>query len=112
MSLMDTLTAQAPPLHIDRDGVVRVGGTRVTLDTLVEMYESGASPEEIVQAYDTLRLADVHSTISYYLRHRREVQDYLSQRRGRAAQVREENQARQGRREIRERLVTRLQKGG
>jgi uncharacterized protein (DUF433 family) len=111
MSLSDTLTAQSPPLHMDRDGVVRVGGTRVTLDTLVEAYASGATPEEIVQAYDSLELADVHATISYYLRHRPEVEDYLSQRREFAARVREENERRLARQDIRQRLLSRQQGG-
>ncbi|GEM_PF-3357820 len=29
--------ANAPPLHTDADGVVRVGGTRVTLYSVVKM---------------------------------------------------------------------------
>lgn len=36
------------PLDTDRDGVFRVGGTRVTLDTVVGAFTDGATPEEIV----------------------------------------------------------------
>jgi hypothetical protein len=53
----------------------------VTLDTLVTAYEQGASPEEIVSRYTTLELADVYAIITYYLRHREEVEEYLARRR-------------------------------
>ncbi len=36
------------PLALDADGVYRIGGTRVTLDLVVECFEAGASAEEIV----------------------------------------------------------------
>ena len=35
------------------------------------------SPEEIVQAYDTLALPDVYGAIAYILRHREEVETYM-----------------------------------
>ena len=46
-----TLTAPALPLATDADGVIRVAGTRVTLDTVWSAFESGASAEEIVEQY-------------------------------------------------------------
>ena len=90
------------PLTVGRDGVAYVGGTRVTLDTLVDAYEQGASPEEIVSRYTTLQLADVYAIIAYFLRHREEVGDYLRGRKTEAEQVRAENERRfppEGRRE-------------
>jgi hypothetical protein len=33
------------PLEVDADGVVRVGGTRVTLDTIVDAFREGATAE-------------------------------------------------------------------
>jgi hypothetical protein len=59
---------------------VRVGGSRVSLDLVVEQYESGMTPEDMVRAYDTLELGDVHAVIAYYLRHRNEVRAYLKRR--------------------------------
>jgi hypothetical protein len=38
------------------------------------------TPEEMVRAYDTLLLADVHAVIAYYLRHRDEVRAYRKRR--------------------------------
>ena len=69
-----------PPLRVDEGGVVRVAKSRISIDLLVEQYENGITPEDMVRAYDTLVLADVHAVIAYYLRHRDEVQAYLKQR--------------------------------
>jgi uncharacterized protein (DUF433 family) len=76
------------PLRLDDGDVVRVGNTRVTLDLIVEQYENGMTPEDMVRAYDTLELADVHAVIAYYLRHRDEVWTYLKRRAEEAAELR------------------------
>ncbi len=77
-----------PPLRLDEGGAVRVGSSRITLDLVVEQYENGMTPEDMVRAYDTLVLADVHAAIAYYLRHRDEVRAYLKQREEEAAVLR------------------------
>jgi len=61
------------PFETDAHGVVRVGHTRVTLDTIVMAFTEGATAEEIAQQYPSLQLADIYSVIGYYLRHRSEV---------------------------------------
>ncbi len=101
------LELQPVPLSTDADGVVRVGGTRVTLDTVVEAFEEGATAEEIVQQYPSLNLADVYAVIGYYLRNRPAVEDYIHQRKQLATEVRRENEARYDYRGIRERLQAR-----
>ena len=53
------------PLAIDADGVVRAGGTPVTLDTVVGVFNDGATAEEIVLHYPALRLADVYAVIAF-----------------------------------------------
>lgn len=78
-----------PPLRKDEGGVVRVGKTRISLDLITEQYENGMTPDDMVRAYDTLELADVHGVIAYYHRHKKEVQAYLKQRREGAAALRE-----------------------
>jgi uncharacterized protein (DUF433 family)/predicted RNA-binding protein with PUA-like domain len=72
--------AGVPPLRMDEGGAVRVGNTRISLDVIVEQYENGMAPEDMVRAYDTLVLADLYSVIAYYLRHRGEVRAYLMRR--------------------------------
>lgn len=74
------LSAEPPPLRMDEGGAVRVGNSRISLDLVVEQYENGMTPEDMVRAYDTLVLADVYAVISYYLRHRDAVRVYLKQR--------------------------------
>src|ERR1700676_786191 len=74
------LHTESPPLGMDEGGAVRVGKSRVSLDLIVEQYENGMTPEDMVRAYDTLVLADVHAVIAYYLRHRDEVRAYLKRR--------------------------------
>jgi hypothetical protein len=46
------------PIAKDDDGVLRVAGTRVTLDSIVAAFDLGATPEEIVQRYPSIQLAD------------------------------------------------------
>lgn len=93
-ALIESLLPQQPPLHLDDDGVLRVGGTRVTLDTVVGAYQDGASPEQIVLGYDVLKLDEVYAVLSFYLRHRPAVEAYLAARREEAAAIRAENQER------------------
>jgi uncharacterized protein (DUF433 family) len=81
------------PLEVNADGVVRVGGTRVTLDTVVAAFNQGATPEEIVFQYPSLQLADVYAAISYYLRHQQDVEVYLKQSQQRANEIRKQNEA-------------------
>ena len=95
------------PLEMDADGVVRVGGTRVTLDTLVAAFQDGATAEEIAHQYPSLDLADVYAALGYYLRRRSEVEAYLRQRRQQAAEIRKQNEARFDPHGVRDRLLAR-----
>jgi uncharacterized protein (DUF433 family) len=95
------------PLRLDDGGVVRVGTTRVTLDTLVGSYRQGSTAEEIVQQYPTLSLADVHAALAYYLTHRVEVDAYLRERETDAAELRREVGKISDQRGLRERLLAR-----
>jgi uncharacterized protein (DUF433 family) len=99
------------PLHSDADGVVRVGGTRVTLDTVHQAFSDGCTAEEIVQQYPSLALADVYAVISFMLRRPEEVAAYLRRRRQAAYQIRAENEVRFDPAGIRERLLARKRQG-
>jgi len=68
------------PLTVDAAGVLRVGNTRVTLDVIVRAFDRGATAEEIVQEYSSLRLGDVYQVIGYYLNHGEELREYLDRR--------------------------------
>lgn len=99
--------AEPPPLRTDPGGVLRVGTTRVTLDTVVAAFNAGSAPEEIVLRYDSLRLEDVYLVLGYYLRHRAEVDGYLTERQQRGNERRAEAEARLPWSEVRERLLAR-----
>lgn len=97
------------PIHTDAHCVVRVAGTRVTLETIVDAFAAGATAEEIAQQYPTVPLVDVYSVITYFLRNQPEVEAYLKERDALAEGVREEVEARFPSAGIRERLLARRQ---
>jgi uncharacterized protein (DUF433 family) len=105
MSLM--ISTDSPPLAKDTDGIVRVGGTRVSLDSVVFAFLDGSTPEEIVEQYPSLELADAYGAVSYYLNHRQEVEDYLSERKTHRKEIRAEVEARFNPEGIRARLLSR-----
>jgi uncharacterized protein (DUF433 family) len=102
-----TIVHEPIPLQTTEEGVIRVAGTRVTLDTVVAAFEQGATAEEIVQQYPSLRLADAYAVIGYYLRHRPEVDTYLAERDRVSRRVRQENEARFDPVGVRARLLAR-----
>lgn len=95
------------PLSTDAEGVVRIGGTRVTLDTLVAAFREGATAETIAEQYSSLPLDQIYTVIGYYIRHQKEVNAYLERRRQEAEQVRQENERRFSPLGIRDRLLAR-----
>jgi uncharacterized protein (DUF433 family) len=98
------IVAESAPLQANDDGVILVGPTRVTLDTVVAVFNQGATAEEIVYRYPSLNLADVYATIAFYLKHQSEVEVYLQQRRQQAQEIRAVNQARFDPQGLRDRL--------
>jgi uncharacterized protein (DUF433 family) len=74
-----TIHTHPVPLAADATGTVRVAGTRVTLDTVIEHFRTGASAEAIAERFPVLSAADVHAVLAYYLRHRDEVDRYLAE---------------------------------
>jgi len=87
------IVAEPAPLKNTADNVVRVGKTRVTLDTVVAVFKQGTTAEEIVYRYPSLKHADVYGTIAFYLNHQQEVEAYLLQRQQQAQEVRKMNEA-------------------
>lgn len=105
-----TISTEPIPLEADADGVVRVRGTRVSLDSVIYAFNEGSTPEEIVQQYTTLDLADVYAVIGYYLQHRGEVNEYLAARRSQRDEIRKEVESRFDPHGIRDRLLARRTK--
>lgn len=102
------IQAVSVPLFDDGQGGMRVTGTRVLLERIVHAFEDGATPEGIVQSYDTLQLADVYAVLTWYLRHKSEVETYLHERAGEAEAIRQAIVAKQpDKGELRARLMAR-----
>ena len=87
------LEAIPVPLQDDGHGGLRVGQTRVSLESVWHLHQQGASPAEIVRAFDTLQAADVHAVLAWALAHREAVDAYLKRRGEEAAQIRSELEA-------------------
>lgn len=94
------------PIHTDVYGVVRVAGTRVTLDSIVAAFQAGSTAEEIAQQYPAVALVDVYSVLTHYLRQTPEVDAYLNAREALADRVREDALRQFPAAGIRERLLS------
>ena len=93
--MVQILETERVPLRMDDAGSIRVGNTRVLLEIVINAHNAGEAPEQIVESYTTLDLADVYDAIAYYLRHRAEIDDYISQRKVEAEELRKEIDANQ-----------------
>jgi uncharacterized protein (DUF433 family) len=102
-----TFAPQPVPLHFDEHGTVRVGGTRVTLDSVIAVFKQGATAEEIVESFPTLDLADVYAVLTFYLRNQDQVESYLEEQRLDAEAVRAELDKHFNNSGLRERLLAR-----
>lgn len=95
------------PLREDAHGVIRVGQTRVTLQSVVGLFDQGASAEEIALRFDALTLAEVYASLSFYLSHREQVLQYLAEQRQASEQARRQAEQRLPVSVVRERLLQR-----
>jgi uncharacterized protein (DUF433 family) len=64
-------------VRADQYGVLRIGGTRVSLDSVVYAFRQGHTPEAIRQQYSTLSLEEIYGALAFYLANRDEVDRYL-----------------------------------
>lgn len=64
-------------VRTDQYGVLRVGETRVSLDSVVYAFQQGHSAEAINEQYSLLSLEEVYGAIAFYLANREEVRQYL-----------------------------------
>jgi hypothetical protein len=74
---------------------------------VVARFDAGATPEEIVQQFPSLDLAEVYAVVAYVLGNRAEVDEYLEVRARAAETIRAENERRAPPAGVRERLLAR-----
>jgi uncharacterized protein (DUF433 family) len=71
------MNAEKRYVRVDEHGAMRIGNSRVVLDSMVAGFEQGHSPETLQQQYPRLSLEEVYGAITYYLAHTDEVRAYL-----------------------------------
>jgi uncharacterized protein (DUF433 family) len=71
------MNQEKPYVWVDEHGVMRIGQSRVMLDSIVAGFEQAHSPETLQQQYPALSLEEVYRAITYYLAHTDQVHAYL-----------------------------------
>jgi uncharacterized protein (DUF433 family) len=105
--MLETAPQLPVPVRADDHGVLRIGNTRVTLDSVASEWQNGATPEEIALRFPSLEVREVYAVCAWALWHREEVERYLEQRRGQAEALQTEITQRTGLTGLRERLLAR-----
>ena len=72
------------PLRLDDAGAIRVGNTRVLLDTIITAFNMGTPPEKIADQFDAVNLTQIYQVIGYYLANKEAVDAYLVKRQAEA----------------------------
>ena len=109
-TLTDMVTLEVThtvPLGRDPDGVIRVTGSRVTLDSIVDEFERGATPEQIQEDFPSLTLREIYGVVAYYLDHREVTDEYCRQQEQAAAQTRRRLKQQPGLKALRARIADR-----
>ena len=75
-------TIQKVPLTKWQDGTIRVKGTRLLIDMIVNAHNRGACPEEIFESFpsDIYTVADIYLIIAHYLNNKSKFDKYLAKR--------------------------------
>ena len=81
------------PLRTDEHGAIRIGDTRVTLDSIINYHLQGESPEDLHEGFPIVSLQDIYAVIAYYLANRTEVDIYLKRRNDEAKRIQQEIEA-------------------
>jgi len=72
------------------DGVLRITGTRITLDSIIHAFHEGATPEEMCQDFPGLALAHMYGVLAFYLTQQDAIDAYLKEQADAATIIRQE----------------------
>lgn len=80
--MMNIQTIQKVPLTLWKDGSIRVKGTRLLIDIIINAHQRGECPEEIFEAFpsDVYTIADIYSIVAYYLKNKEKLERYMAKR--------------------------------
>jgi uncharacterized protein (DUF433 family) len=69
----------SPYIYETEYGTPRITGTRVGLASIVVCHNAGESPEQIVENFPTVTLAQAYGAIAYYLENKQLIDDHLAE---------------------------------
>jgi uncharacterized protein (DUF433 family) len=72
MKLPDFLTT-------DKYGFIHLVGHRIGLNHVINLYNEGNSPQQILEEFDTLSSAFIHQLLAYYHANKAEVDAYIAE---------------------------------
>lgn len=101
------LKAPSISFRADDDGTIRIGNSRVRLETVVYAFNQGYTAEEISSHYPALNLMDVYAVISYYLHNKDKIDTYIRKQETEADKIQYEFESKPGYKVFRERLLAR-----
>ena len=58
---------------------IRIKGTRVGIEIVIEQFLKGADPREIQRLYPNLTLEQIYATITYYLFNKEKINAYIAE---------------------------------
>ena len=67
------------PYISEDDGALRIAGTRVGLDTIIDYFQEAQTPEQIARSFPAVTLAQVYGAIAYYLENKKQVDDFFAE---------------------------------
>lgn len=103
-------STQTVPLTLGADGTIRVTGSRVTLDSVIDEFKRGATAEQIQDDFPSLTLREIYGAITYYLDHTETVEEYLRQQQQASDETRSFIETHQDITQLRERIRARRAK--
>ena len=80
-------TTQTIPLTLWKDGTIRVKGSRLLIDMIVNAHNRGECPEAIAEAFPSATVAEIYSIIAYYLNNKSKIDKYLMKREKEAEEI-------------------------
>ena len=66
------------PYISQEDGALRIAGTRVGLSSVVAHFQEGQTPEQIVESFPTVTLAQAYGAVAYYLENKKLIDDFFA----------------------------------
>ncbi len=73
----DNIVALTAPLEVVSSKAIRIKGTRIGIEIVIQKYLDGETPREIQGHHPHLTLKQIYGTITYYLFHKAPIDAYI-----------------------------------